>query len=122
MQRILLSGLAIVLAGCASSPSTTVLPTHTILKEGGVYQTSGYGMNQDASEKAAVYNANESCGLQKKIPVVSKKDSRYQGTVGEDLNKTVTMVSALIKSTTGKDYGSTATDKDYKTTLDFRCQ
>ena len=122
MKHLVLTGFIMMLVGCAGSPSTATLPTHTILKEGGVYQTSGYGMSQDASEKAAVYNANESCSLQKKAPIVSKKDSRYQGTVGEDLNKAVTMVSAIIKSTIGKDYGSTATDKDYKTTLDFRCQ
>lgn len=117
-----LAGVLALLSGCASSPSSTAIPAHTMLLEGGMYQTSGYGVSQDESEKAASYNTNDTCGRQKKVAVISKKDSRYQGTIGEDLNKTVTMVSALIKSTTGKDYGSTSTDKDYKTTLSFRCQ
>jgi hypothetical protein len=121
MKRVLLTMMTAVLAACAGT-ATTKLPSHTMLKEGGIYQTSGYGMTQDDSEKSANYNAGETCSLQKKIPVVSRKDSRYQGTLGEDINKTVNMVSALLKSTTGKSYGTTATDKDYKTTLDYRCQ
>ena len=48
-------------------------------------------------------------------------DSQYQGTVSEDVNKTVNMVSGIVKSMTGKNYGTTATDKDYKTSLEFRC-
>ncbi|MCB1660035.1 MAG: hypothetical protein H6996_01740 [Moraxellaceae bacterium] len=117
--------LASLLSACANSPSsygTGVLPSHTLMKEGGVYQSSGYGISGDDSEKAATFNANESCGVFKKMPIVSKMDTKYQGTVGEDVNKTVNMVSGIVKSVTGKDYGTTATDKDYKTTVIFRCQ
>ncbi|HQV24082.1 MAG TPA: hypothetical protein PLJ88_13415 [Agitococcus sp.] len=117
--------LASLLSACANSPSsygTGVLPSHTLMKEGGVYQSSGYGISGDDSEKAATFNANESCGVFKKMPIVSKMDTKYQGTVGEDINKTVNMVSGIVKSVTGKDYGTTATDKDYKTTVTFRCQ
>ncbi len=108
-----------LLAACASNAP---IPSYAMLKEGGIYQTSGLGISQDDSEKAANYNATQTCLSQKKTPVVNKMDSKYQGTIGEDVNKTVTMVSALLKSTTGKSYGTVATDKDYKTVLDFRCQ
>jgi hypothetical protein len=112
-----------LLTACASStPTSMTLPSHTLMKEGGIYQTSGYGLVQDDSEKSATFNANQSCAIFKKMPVVSKMESKYQGTVGEDVNKTVTMVSGILKSVTGKNYGTTATDKDYKTTLEFRCQ
>ncbi|MEN9429434.1 MAG: hypothetical protein RJA86_293 [Pseudomonadota bacterium] len=115
--------IATLLTACASStPTSMTLPSHTLMKEGGIYQTSGYGLLQDDSEKSATFNANQSCAIFKKMPVVSKMESKYQGTVGEDVNKTVTMVSGILKSVTGKNYGTTATDKDYKTTLEFRCQ
>ncbi|MFO1391789.1 MAG: hypothetical protein U1E94_06210 [Agitococcus sp.] len=118
--------LVSLLSACANNPSssygTGVLPSHTLMKEGGSYQTAGYGISGDESEKAATFNANESCGVFKKMPIVSKMDTKYQGTVGEDVNKTVTMVSGIVKSMTGKDYGTTATDKDYKTIVIFRCQ
>lgn len=123
MKYILLPAVAILLTACANSGvAPTTLPSHTLMKEGGLYQTSGYGMVQDDSEKSATFNANQSCSMFKKMPVVTKIDSKYQGTVGEDINKTVTMVSGILKSVTGKSYGTTATDKDYKTTLEFRCQ
>lgn len=109
----------VLLSACASNAPTS---SYAMLKEGGVYQTSGLGISQDDSEKAANYNATQTCLSQKKTAVISKMDSKYQGTIGEEVNKTVTMVSALLKSTTGKSYGSVATDKDYKTVLDFRCQ
>lgn len=116
---------ALLLSACAGAPSsygTGTLPSHTLMKEGGLYQTSGSAISGDESEKAATFNANESCGVFKKMPVVSKMDTKYQGTVDEDLNKTVNMVSGLLKSVTGKNYGTTTTDKDYKTTLVFKCQ
>lgn len=123
MKYFLLPAIAVLLTACASSTTTpTTLPSHTLMKEGGVYQTSGYGLAQDESEKSATFNANQSCSMFKKQPVVIKIDSKYQGTVGEDVNKTVNMVSGILKSVTGKNYGTTATDKDYKTTLEFRCQ
>lgn len=117
--------VASLLTACANTPSsqmTGTLPSHTIMKEGGLYSTSGYGISKDESEKAATFNANQSCAVFKKLPVVSKMDSQYQGTVSEDVNKTVNMVSGIVKSMTGKNYGTTATDKDYKTSLEFRCQ
>lgn len=117
--------VASLLTACANTPSSQVtgtLPSHTIMKEGGLYSTSGYGITKDESEKAATFNANQSCAVFNKLPVVSKMDSQYQGTVSEDINKTVNMVSGIVKSMTGKNYGTTATDKDYKTSLEFRCQ
>jgi len=117
--------VASLLTACANTPSsqmTGTLPSHTIMKEGGLYLTSGYGISKDESEKAATFNANQSCAVFKKLPVVNKMDSQYQGTVSEDVNKTVNMVSGIVKSMTGKNYGTTATDKDYKTSLEFRCQ
>jgi hypothetical protein len=117
--------VASLLTACANTPSSQVtgtLPSHTIMKEGGLYSTSGYGITKDESEKAATFNANQSCAVFNKLPVVSKMDSQYQGTVSEDVNKTVNMVSGIVKSMTGKNYGTTATDKDYKTSLEFRCQ
>ena len=127
MRLIALTSMVLLMTACSQNPTTSTpsnitLPSHTLMKEGGLYQTSGYGIAQDESEKAATFNANQSCALFQKMPVVSKMDTKYQGTVNEDLNKTVSMVSALLKSTMGKDYGKTATDKDYKTTLEFRCQ
>ncbi len=116
--------VASLLTACANTPSSQVtgtLPSHTIMKEGGLYLTSGYGISKDESEKAATFNANQSCAVFKKLPVVNKMDSQYQGTVSEDVNKTVNMVSGIVKSMTGKNYGTTATDKDYKTSLEFRC-
>ncbi|MBK7300364.1 MAG: hypothetical protein IPI79_08320 [Moraxellaceae bacterium] len=82
----------------------------------------GYGVSGDESEKAATFNANESCAVFKKIPVVSKMDSKYQGSMDESVNKTVNAVSGILKSMTGKNYGTTATEKDYKTSIEFRCQ
>ena len=117
--------VASLLTACANTSSSQVtgtLPSHTIMKEGGLYLTSGYGISKDESEKAATFNANQSCAVFKKLPVVNKMDSQYQGTVSEDVNKTVNMVSGIVKSMTGKNYGTTATDKDYKTSLEFRCQ
>lgn len=117
--------VASLLTACANTPSSQTmgtLPSHTIMKEGGLYSTSGYGIAKDESEKAATFNANQSCAVFNKLPVVSKMDSQYQGTVSEDVNKTVNMVSGIVKSMTGKNYGTTATDKDYKTSLEFRCQ
>lgn len=117
--------VASLLTACANTPSSQItgtLPSHTIMKEGGLYLTSGYGISKDESEKAATFNANQSCAVFKKLPVVNKMDSQYQGTVSEDVNKTVNMVSGIVKSMTGKNYGTTATDKDYKTSLEFRCQ
>ena len=124
MKYFLLPVIATLLTACASSTTSvpTTLPSHTLMKEGGLYQTSGYGLVQDDSEKSATFNANQSCSMFKKMPVVTKIESKYQGTVGEDVNKTVNMVSGILKSVTGKNYGTTATDKDYKTTLEFRCQ
>jgi hypothetical protein len=49
-------------------------------------------------------------------------NSKYQGAMDEDVNKTVNAVSGLLKSVTGKNYGTTATEKDYKTSIEFRCQ
>ena len=124
-HSVALAIAALLLSACAGTPSTYgtgVLPSHTIMKEGGLYLTSGYGISQDESEKAATFNANQSCAVFKKLPVVNKMDSQYQGTVSEDVNKTVNMVSGIVKSMTGKNYGTTATDKDYKTSLEFRCQ
>ena len=124
MKYFLLPVIATLLTACASSTTTlpTTLPSHTLMKEGGLFQTSGYGLVQDDSEKSATFNANQSCSMFKKTPLVTKIESKYQGTVGEDVNKTVNMVSGILKSVTGKNYGTTATDKDYKTTLEFRCQ
>lgn len=116
---------ASLLTACATSTTNQMsgtLPSHTIMKEGGLYLTSGYGISKDEGEKAATFNANQSCAVFKKLPVVSKMESQYQGTVSEDVNKTVNMVSGIVKSMTGKNYGTTATDKDYKTSLEFRCQ
>jgi len=127
MKYLALIIVGSLLTACANSPSTPTMPTaslpsHTIMKEGGLYLTSGYGISKDESEKAATFNANQSCAVFKRLPVVSKMDSQYQGTVSEDVNKTVNMVSGIVKSMTGKNYGTTATDKDYKTSLEFRCQ
>ncbi|MBL0230086.1 MAG: hypothetical protein IPP76_04500 [Moraxellaceae bacterium] len=116
---------ALLLSACAGTPSTYgtgVLPSHTIMKEGGIYQSAGYGVSGDESEKSATANANESCAVFKKIPVVSKMDSKYQGSMDESVNKTVNAVSGILKSMTGKNYGTTATDKDYKTSIEFKCQ
>ena len=124
-QSVALAVAALLLGACAGTPSTYgtgVLPSHTIMKEGGIYKSAGYGISGDESEKSATFNANESCAVFKKIPVVSKMDSKYQGAMAEDVNKTVNAVSGLLKSMTGKNYGTTATDKDYKTTLVFKCQ
>lgn len=120
MKKLFASVLALALAACATT--TPPVSSYAMLKEGGIYQTSGYGLARDDSEKAANYNATQTCVGQKKTAVISKIDTSYQGTIGEDVNKTVTMVSALLKSTTGKNYGSVATDKDYKTVLEFKCQ
>lgn len=63
-----------LLSACASSPSVTpsydvgTLPNHTLLKEGGIYQTSGYGISKEDSERLATANANESCQVFKKMP------------------------------------------------------
>ncbi len=124
-HSVALAIAALLLSACAGTPSTYgtgVLPSHTIMKEGGIYQSSGYGISGDESEKAATFNANESCAVFKKIPVVSKMDSKYQGSMDEDVNKTVNAVSGILKSMTGKNYGTTATEKDYKTSIEFRCQ
>jgi hypothetical protein len=50
------------------------------------------------AKKLATFNANESCAVFKKIPVVSKMDSKYQGSMDEDVNKTVNAVSGILKS------------------------
>lgn len=124
-HSVALAIAALLLSACAGTPSTYgtgVLPSHTIMKEGGIYESSGYGVSGDESEKAATFNANESCAVFKKIPVVSKMNSKYQGAMDEDVNKTVNAVSGLLKSVTGKNYGTTATEKDYKTSIEFRCQ
>ena len=85
-------------------------------------ETMLIGVSGDESEKAATFNANESCAVFKKIPVVSKMDSKYQGSMDESVNKTVNAVSGILKSMTGKNYGTTATEKDYKTSIEFKCQ
>ncbi len=126
MKYVVIALTAGLLSACATTPNSTsnpqTLPSHTLMKEGGLYQTAGYGFAQDESEKSATANANQSCAIFGKLPVVSKMDTKYQGTVGEDVNKTVTMVSGILKSVTGKNYGTTATDKDYRTNLEFKCQ
>ena len=68
-QSVALAVAALLLGACAGTPSTYgtgVLPSHTIMKEGGIYKSAGYGISGDESEKSATFNANESCAVFKK--------------------------------------------------------
>ena len=46
--------VASLLTACATTPSsqmTGTLPSHTIMKEGGLYSTSGYGISKDEAKR-----------------------------------------------------------------------
>ena len=117
MKKIAVLALATLFTGCAMQEMAMVIP-----KEGGTYDTTSFGPSKKESQEIALYTANKTCDNRQMRHVVSEMETEYQGTIDENINKTVNTVTSIIASTTGNYYGSTATEEDYKTTLSFKCQ
>jgi hypothetical protein len=107
------------LVGCAT-PNT--LHT-TVIPEQGHYTVIATAIDESSARDGAVQKATETCNEQGKELIVTKNDTKYQGS-GKKLEQLTQMANSVSFQSGGPSLGmgSTRQTNDYKTTMVFKCQ
>lgn len=108
--------LCLLLAGCAAAPKATVIP-----KLGGEFSAIGQSADRDEALSVALDGAKKECQARGRSFVVVDQRTEYQGQVGEGVNNAVKL-AANVASMAGQWLPTMEGDKDYKTTVIFRCE
>jgi type IV pilus biogenesis protein CpaD/CtpE len=107
-----------LLAGCAASPKMgNVIPA-----ENDQYQVIAIGKTADIALASALYSAQSTCKHRGLRHIVLAHKTEYKGMLAEGSAESIDKALAIILQQTGEQLPKLATDDDYRTNMQFKCE
>lgn len=108
---------ATIIAGCTTTKMGNVIPA-----ENDLYQVISIGKTADAALASALYSADTTCKQRRLRHIVLNHKTEYKGMISSDAGEAIEKVLEMILKETGKEIATASTDKDYRTTMQFKCE
>jgi hypothetical protein len=115
MKRIILAGMAMAIAGCASAPQVVVTP-----RQGGIYTAEASGEDRAKVMQAALDKASAACISQARHYVVMDSKDDFHGTVNDDPNSRANGMASQAAFMLGA--GMLTPSSTHSVTVTFKCE